>query len=99
MKNINNPKNIPINIKILATWVILIIENWISVLLLINISKINNNWANAGALPVINISVKREEVLSDQTKNPASFIQEKLRSTSYKSNANINWTLFNGFAI
>jgi outer membrane protein TolC len=64
-----------------------------------NINKINNNWANAGALPSINISAKREEVLSDQSNNPASFIQEKLRSTSYNSNANINWTLFNGFAI
>ena len=63
------------------------------------ISAINNNWANAGALPSINISAKREEVLSDQSKNPASFIQEKLRSTNYNSNANVSWTLFNGFAI
>lgn len=63
------------------------------------ISVINNNWANAGALPSINISAKREEVLSDQSKNPASFIQEKLRSTNYNSNANVSWTLFNGFAI
>jgi len=64
-----------------------------------DINKIQNNWANAGALPSINISAKREEVLSDQSNNPASFIQEKLRSTSYNSNANISWTLFNGFAI
>ena len=63
------------------------------------ISAINNNWANAGALPSINMSAAREEVLSDQSNNPASFIQEKLRSTSYNSNANISWTLFNGFAI
>ena len=63
------------------------------------INQINNNWGNAGAMPSINISGKREEVLSDQSNNPASFIQEKLRSTSYNSNANINWTLFNGFAI
>jgi outer membrane protein TolC len=64
-----------------------------------SISKINNNWANAGALPTINISAKREEALSDQSKNPASFIQEKLRSKALNGNANINWTLFNGFAI
>ncbi len=64
-----------------------------------NINKIQNNWANAGALPSINISAKREEILSDQSNNPASFIQEKLRSTSYNTNANISWTLFNGFAI
>lgn len=63
------------------------------------ISEINNNWANAGALPKIDISTRIEEALSDQSKNPASFIQEKLKSSSISGNANINWTLFNGFAI
>ena len=64
-----------------------------------SISKINNNWANAGAIPRINISAKTEEALSDQSRNPASFIQEKLKSTAINGNANISWTLFNGFAI
>ena len=64
-----------------------------------NISKINNNWANAGALPTINLSAKKEEVLSDQSNNPASFIQEKLQSTALNSNVNVSWTLFNGFGI
>ncbi|MEC9209662.1 MAG: TolC family protein [Bacteroidota bacterium] len=64
-----------------------------------NISKINNNWANAGALPTINLSAKKEEALSDQSNNPASFIQEKLRSTALNSNVNASWTLFNGFGI
>ena len=64
-----------------------------------NISRINNNWANAGALPIVQISVKKEEALSDQSNNPASFIQQELRSTSLNGNANISWTLFNGFAI
>ena len=63
------------------------------------ISTIQNNWANANALPIINISAKREEVLSDQSNNPTAFIKEKLRLTSYNSNANLSWTLFNGFAI
>ena len=63
------------------------------------ISKINNNWANAGAIPRINISAKTEEALSDQSRNPASFIQEKLKSTAINGNVNISWTLFNGFAI
>lgn len=64
-----------------------------------NINKINNNWANAGATPTINISARMEEALSDQSSNPASFIQEKLYSTSINGNANISWTIFNGFAI
>ena len=63
------------------------------------INKINNNWANAGALPVISLSVKNEEALSDQSNNPASFIQQELRSNSINGSANISWTLFNGFAI
>ena len=62
-------------------------------------SKLNNNWANAGAFPSINISSSKEEALSDQSNNPASFIQEKLKSSSINANANINWTLFNGLAI
>jgi outer membrane protein TolC len=64
-----------------------------------NINKINNNWTNAGALPEINLSLRNEEALSDQSNNPASFIQQKLRSTSINGSANLSWTLFNGFAI
>jgi len=63
------------------------------------ISEINNNWANAGALPTINLSAKKEEGLSDQTNNPTSFMPYKLRSTSINGNTNVSWTLFNGFAI
>ncbi len=64
-----------------------------------NINKINNNWTNAGALPAINLSVRNEESLSDQSNNPASFIQQELRSTSINGSVNLSWTLFNGFAI
>ena len=63
------------------------------------ISDINNNWANAGALPTINLSAKKEEALSDQTNNPASFLPYELRSSALNGNANVSWTLFNGFAI
>ena len=63
------------------------------------ISQINNNWANAGALPTINLSAKKEEALSDQSNNAAAYIQEELRSSSINGNANVSWTLFNGFAI
>jgi len=63
------------------------------------ISEINNNWANAGALPTINLSAKKEEGLSDQTNNPTSFMPYELRSTSINGNTNVSWTLFNGFAI
>ena len=55
-----------------------------------DINRVNNNWASAGALPTLNIGVKREEALSDQSNKPASIIQETLRSTSYNGNANIS---------
>ncbi len=64
-----------------------------------HINRINNNWGNAGALPSINLSAKKEEALSDQSNNPASFIQQKLRSASLSGNGSVSWTLFNGFAI
>lgn len=63
------------------------------------ISEINNNWANAGALPSMNISTKKEEALSDQTKNPTAYLPYELRSSSISGTANLSWTLFNGFAI
>ncbi len=63
------------------------------------INQINNNWANAGALPTINLSAKKEEALSDQTKNPTSFMPYELRSEAINGTANVSWTLFNGFAI
>ncbi len=63
------------------------------------ISQINNNWANAGALPNINLSAKKEESLSDQTNNPTSFMPYELKSTNINYSANMSWTLFNGFAI
>lgn len=63
------------------------------------INRINNNWSNAGALPQINISSQLVRNLSDQRNNPTSFIQEILKSNGMNANANLNWTLFNGFAI
>ena len=64
-----------------------------------DINNINNNWANAGALPQVNINTTLERNISDQSNNPTSFIQEILKSDAISSSANINWTLFNGFAI
>ena len=64
-----------------------------------DINNINNNWANAGALPQININTALERNISDQSNNPTSFIQEILKSDAISGSANINWTLFNGFAI
>ena len=63
----------------------------------LEISKVKNNLANAGALPTINISAKNERSVSDQSNNPTSFIQETLKAESMSATANMNWTLFNGY--
>mgnify|MGYP001211060126 CR=1 FL=1 len=65
----------------------------------VEISKVRNNLGNAGALPTVNISAKRENSVSDQSKNPTSFIQEILKSESTSANTNMSWTLFNGYGI
>ena len=65
----------------------------------LEIKKLNNNYANAGALPSINISTRAETAVSDQSKNPTSFIQEILKSESLNATANLSWTLLNGYGI
>ena len=64
-----------------------------------DINIVNNSWSNAGALPTINISANKEESISDQSNNPTSFVPYQIKSSSINANANIKWTLFNGFAI
>ena len=65
----------------------------------LEINKLNNNYANAGALPSINISTRAESAVSDQSKNPTSFIQEILKSESLNATVNLSWTLLNGYGI
>ena len=63
------------------------------------ITQLNNNLGNSGALPTINISSKKENAVSDQSNNPTSFIQEILSSESTNASANMNWTLLSGYRI
>ena len=65
----------------------------------LEVSKLNNNLANAGALPTLNISTRKEQAVSDQSKNPTSFIQEILKSESINASANLSWTLLDGYRI
>jgi outer membrane protein TolC len=63
------------------------------------ISSVNNSWGAAGALPSISTSISGSSSISDQTKNPTSFIQEKLESESISTAVNLNWTIFNGLGM
>lgn len=63
------------------------------------ITQLNNNLGNSGALPTINISSKKENAVSDQSNNPTSFIQEILKSESLNASTNMSWTLLSGYRI
>ena len=65
----------------------------------VEINKLLNTWGEAGLLPSINISGSQDNTLSDQSKNPTSFIQELLQSNSFNGGVALNWTVFNGFNV
>ena len=50
-------------------------------------------------MPTLNISARKEQAVSDQSKNPTSFIQEILKSESINASANLSWTLLDGYRI
>ena len=52
----------------------------------LEISKLNNNLKLRRPLPTLNLSARQEQAVSDQSKNPTSFIQEILKSESININ-------------
>lgn len=63
------------------------------------ISAVQNSWGEAGRYPTVTMNITQGNNLSDQSKNPTSFIQALLMSNSIQGGANLNWTLFNGFRV
>ena len=63
------------------------------------IAENNDNWGMAGRYPSIGVSIAQNNNISDQSQNPTSFIQELLISNSVQGGVQLNWTLFNGFAV
>lgn len=64
-----------------------------------DISSVNNSWGAAGALPSLSTSIAGSSAISDQTRNPASFLQEIIESESVNSSLTLNWTLFDGLGM
>lgn len=64
-----------------------------------DLAALNNNWAAAGALPQVGVSLSGNSMVSDQTENPTSFIQEKLETEGVNTGVNLNWTLFDGMGM
>lgn len=63
-----------------------------------NIASKNNTYGNAGALPTFTIGATQNNNYSDND-NPAAFINGLSESHTITPNANLDWTLFNGFNI
>lgn len=63
------------------------------------IAENNDTWGMAGRYPSIGINIAQNNNISDQSQNPTSFIQELLISNSVQGGVQLNWTLFNGFAV
>lgn len=65
----------------------------------IEINVIQNTWGQAGRYPTVTLSGQQGNSISDQSKNPTSFIQALLMTNNLQGAANVNWTLFNGFRV
>lgn len=63
------------------------------------VARINNTWGEAGALPTIDLNFNQNNNISDQSRNPTSFIQDKLTTNSFNEAIALNWTIFNGFKV
>jgi outer membrane protein TolC len=59
-------------------------------------AEVNNVWGAAGALPTVGLTSSLSTAVSDQTRNPTSFIQARLGSQSFNAGANAAWTLYDG---
>lgn len=62
-------------------------------------AEINNSWGQAGRYPVVSLAMSQGNNISDQSRNPTSFIQALLISNSFQGGLDLNWTLFNGFSV
>lgn len=63
------------------------------------ITAIQNTWGEAGRYPTVTMNVTQGNNISDQSKNPTSFIRELLMQNSLQGGVNMNWVLFNGFRV
>lgn len=65
----------------------------------VEIAENNNSWGQTSALPSIGVTAGQNNQVTDQSRNPTSFIQDVIYSTGIEYGANLNWTLFDGFGM
>lgn len=64
----------------------------------LEITRNNNAWGEANRYPNLSFDVNQNNSLTD-INNPASFLQGQTISQSLSPSINLNWMLFNGFAV
>ncbi len=64
----------------------------------IRLATRNNNWGEAGRMPLVSLGLTQNNSLRDVT-NPASFLQGTTISNALTPSATLNWVLFDGFRV
>jgi outer membrane protein TolC len=65
----------------------------------VEMAAVGNSWGAAGALPQIGLGASASNAISDQSENPTSFIQDRLKSESVNVSGQLNWMLFDGLGM
>ncbi|MEY3350635.1 MAG: hypothetical protein RIQ50_746 [Bacteroidota bacterium] len=68
----------------------------------LEMAKINNNWGNAGALPVVSANLSNTEAVSNidqKLANGSSIQRNNVSNSAINSNLSFSWRIFNGLRI
>jgi outer membrane protein len=68
----------------------------------LEIATINNNWGNAGALPVVTGNIGNSEArtnINQKLANGSSIERNNVANSSINANIGVSWRVFNGFRI
>jgi outer membrane protein TolC len=68
----------------------------------LEIATLNNNWGNAGALPVITGNIGNSEArtnINQKLANGSSIERNNVANSSINANIGVSWRVFNGFRI
>jgi outer membrane protein TolC len=64
------------------------------------VAQNNNTWGEAGRYPTVNLNLGQNNSITDNIKTASPFqLQDQVVSNSLNPGMNVNWTLFNGFAV
>lgn len=65
----------------------------------VQVSELQNTWANAGMIPTFSLGLTNSANLADNSNNPASFFPSVVFNDNLSASVDMNWTVFNGFGI